>query len=82
MTKQLSGEEKWWLAEATVTPQVSGIIDLLAVSRRRICETKSALYQINSDNYTNVLAGSRATLEQNIASINTAKPIITMRWQF
>ena len=72
LTKQLSGKVVAY-QEATVTPQVSGIIDRQLFREGAFVKQNQPLYQINSDNYTNVLAGSRATLEQNIASINTAK---------
>lgn len=72
LTKELSGKVVAY-QQATVTPQVSGIIDRQLFREGSFVKQNQPLYQINTDSYTNVLAGSRANLEQSLASINTAK---------
>lgn len=72
LTKELSGKVVAY-QQAIVTPQVSGIIDRQLFREGSFVKQNQPLYQINTDSYTNVLAGSRATLDQSLASINTAK---------
>lgn len=72
LTKELSGKVVAY-QQAIVTPQVSGIIDRQLFREGSFVKQNQPLYQINTDSYTNVLAGSRANLEQSLASINTAK---------
>lgn len=72
LTKELSGKTVAY-REAVVTPQVSGIIERQLFEEGRFVKQGQPLYQINSDNYNSVLAGSQAELERNLASVNTAK---------
>ncbi|MGD4317881.1 hypothetical protein QT621_25705, partial [Xanthomonas citri pv. citri] len=72
LTKELSGKVVAY-QEATVTPQVSGIIERQLFREGTFVKQNQPLYQINTDSYTSVLAGSRASLDQSLASVNTAK---------
>ena len=72
LTKELSGKVVAY-QEATVKPQVSGIIERQLFREGTFVKQNQPLYQINTDSYTSVLAGSRASLDQSLASVNTAK---------
>lgn len=72
LTATLSGKVVAY-QEATVTPQVSGLIERQLFKEGNFVKQGQPLYQINADNYTSGLAGSQAQLEQSKASINTAK---------
>lgn len=72
LTKELSGKVVAY-QQAIVTPQVSGIIDRQLFREGSFVKQNQPLYQINTDSYTSVLAGSRANLDQSMASVNTAK---------
>lgn len=72
LTKTLSGKVVAY-QEAVVTPQVSGIIDKQLFREGSFVKQGQALFQVNSDSYNSVLAGSKAELERSIASVNTAR---------
>lgn len=72
LTKQLSGKIVAY-QEATVMPQVSGVIDKQLFREGSFVKQGQPLYQINADNYSSVLKGSQADLERSVASVNTAK---------
>ena len=72
LTKSLSGKVVAY-QEAVVTPQVTGIIDKQLFREGSFVRQGQALYQVNSDSYNSVLAGSKADLEQAVASVNTAR---------
>lgn len=72
LTAELSGKVVAY-QEAVVTPQVSGIVERQLFREGNFVKQGQTLYQINADNYTSGLAGSKAQLEQSNANINTAK---------
>lgn len=72
LVKELSGKTVAY-QEAVVLPQVSGIIDRQRFREGTFVKQGQPLYQINSDNYTSVLAGSQADLAKSQAGVNTAK---------
>lgn len=72
LTTELAGKVVAY-QEATITPQVSGIIDRQLFREGNFVKQNQPLYQINSDNYSSNLEGSKAQLEQSNANINTAK---------
>lgn len=72
LVKSLSGKTVAY-QEAIVVPQVSGIIDKQFFREGSFVKQGQDLYQLNADSYASGLAGSKATYNQAVASISTAK---------
>lgn len=72
LVKSLSGKTVAY-QEAIVVPQVSGIVDKQFFREGSFVKQGQELYQLNADSYASGLAGSKATYNQAVASIGTAK---------
>lgn len=72
LVKSLSGKTVAY-QEAIVVPQASGIIDKQLFREGSFVKQGQDLYQLNADSYASGLAGSKATYNQAVASIATAK---------
>lgn len=72
LTADLSGRTVAY-QEATVTPQVSGIIDQQLFREGNFVRQGQPLYKINPDNYTSAATSAAADLEKAKASEGSAK---------